>query len=174
MNDQKRKSELDMPSQGEYALPYLYVVVVCAAGSPGYGAVLMDLVQALAAELGIMRIALSGLPNACGFYYSRGYEFCPWSGRIFDVPERYLTLQTNKVTGKTKTILEWDKDVSDPMEVDLRNAEKQKRSNDDPPPEPSKRSRRSPRRPNFFEPLPASFPLSLLSWVDYGGRAKYE
>lgn len=106
MDTLERKLELDMPHQGVYAEPYVYVLIVCAAGYLGYGSVLLDLGEQLAAQVGVRRMALAALPNACGAYYARGYRFAPWSGDIYEVSEAYFG-----VDDKGKCILLWDKDV---------------------------------------------------------------
>jgi len=117
MDTPERKLELDMPHQGVYAEPYVYVVIACAAGYPGYGSVLLDLAERLAAQIGVQRMALAALPNACGAYYARDYRFAPWSGNVVELPEQFF-----RVNDKGKRILLWDEDVDSELEGELRGA----------------------------------------------------
>jgi|MDSW01.1.fsa_nt_gb hypothetical protein len=117
MDTPARKRELDMPHQGVYAEPYVYVVIACAAGYPGYGSVLLDLAERLAAQIGVQRMALAALPNACGAYYARGYRFAPWSGNVIELPEKFF-----RVNDKGKRILLWDENVDSELEGELRAA----------------------------------------------------
>tara|TARA_B100001173_G_scaffold306305_2_gene312967 strand:- start:3709 stop:4896 length:1188 start_codon:yes stop_codon:yes gene_type:complete len=121
LESEDRKKELELPTEGVYKAPYLYVIIVCAAGWPGYGKVLMDLAERLAAEVGLDRIALSGLPNALGNYWGLGYRFYPWNYVTeYPVPKDYFTpqLKDGKETGKV--FLDWEAD--DGLQTGLQQA----------------------------------------------------
>lgn len=116
-----RKNELELPSEGVYEEPYLYIIVVCAAGFQGYGKVLMTLAERFAAQIGLDRIVLAGLPNALGAYWGLGYRFYPWDEpEPFKVPAKYLreVIQNRK----RKTMLKWDLD--DGLKTALRKADR--------------------------------------------------
>ena len=118
LGSEDRKKELELPSEGIYKEPYLYIIVVCAADFPGYGRVLMSLAERFAAQIGLNRIVLAGLPNALGAYWGLGYRFYPWDAKKeFPVKEPYL----RKDFRTKKEFLQWD--VDDGLQNKLQEAD---------------------------------------------------
>ena len=73
--DDARKDVMHMPNGGVFGGRYLYVALVCSAGSPGYIKFLMKMAEAACRKLGCKGIALASLSNSAGVYYSLGYRF---------------------------------------------------------------------------------------------------
>jgi hypothetical protein len=69
------KIKNQMPLGGVFAGRYLYIALVCAQGTRGYGSELLKLAEAVSRKLDCDGISLASLSNSAGFYYSRGYKF---------------------------------------------------------------------------------------------------
>ena len=82
------KAAEHMPHLGVFERPYLYVTLVCASGTKGYGEKLMNLAHSVAGALGIDTVVLATLPdpNTAGFYLMKmGYQFASRDGEFIDV-----------------------------------------------------------------------------------------
>lgn len=65
-----------MPHEGVFAKPYLYIIVICAAGHKGFGSYMMKMAENVAHQCGCTTLALAALPDAAGFYYGKhGFRF---------------------------------------------------------------------------------------------------
>ena len=81
------KEQDDMPHEGVCEAPYVFIILVCASGSKGFGTYLMDMAYELAYKLGCKTIALASLSNAAGFYYKQGFRFASRGGAIIDLKD---------------------------------------------------------------------------------------
>ena len=71
----QRKLKYHMPVAGAFAGRYLYVALVCAAGSKGFGKRLMAVAEKAAQALGCTQLVLASLSNSVGPYFSQGFQF---------------------------------------------------------------------------------------------------
>lgn len=85
---QAEKTDAHLPYEGVFSGPYLYIVLVCAAGVPKFGGVLLEFAEQIALMLGVGKIVLSALSNAAGVYYSKGYRFATFKGMELDISRR--------------------------------------------------------------------------------------
>jgi hypothetical protein len=90
--EEKKKNKL--PYRGEFARPYIFLTLVCAA-APGFGGHLVNVTEALALKLGFDRVVLATLVPSVNTYYKRRYRFMDWRGRTVPVPQDFLTHDTN-------------------------------------------------------------------------------
>jgi hypothetical protein len=96
------KTRMHMPTGGVFAGRYLYIALVCSAGSPGYIKFLMKMAEAVSRKLGCDGIALASLSNSAGVYYSLGYKFVSkWDGLPLDVSAWTEIVQQEDGTMKT-------------------------------------------------------------------------
>tara|TARA_B110001452_G_scaffold51314_2_gene39199 strand:- start:4494 stop:5708 length:1215 start_codon:yes stop_codon:yes gene_type:complete len=119
-----------MPHAGVFSRPYLYVTLVCANGSKGYGEKLMKMAHALAGELGVDTIVLATLPdpNTAGFYLMKmGYKFASRLGGYIDVSE-WIIPHPDK---EDKMLFVPGMDVQDKLESMLREAVRERVEDDD-------------------------------------------
>jgi hypothetical protein len=118
-----------MPHAGVFSRPYLYVTLVCANGSKGYGEKLMKMAHALAGELRIDTIVLATLPdpNTAGFYLMKmGYKFASRLGGFIDVSEWIIPHPSKE----GKMLFVPDMDVQDKLESMLREAVRERVEDD--------------------------------------------
>mgnify|MGYP006086243835 CR=1 FL=1 len=119
------KTKMHMPTGGVFAKRYLYIALVCSAGSPGYIKFLMRMAEAACRKLGCNGIALASLSNSAGVYYSLGYKFVSkWDGLPLDVSA--WTEVVEQEDGTKKTFLRPDVDV-DPFSQPSSVAKRRKR-----------------------------------------------
>ena len=83
--DDTQKKSFDMPYENEFRHPYMYVILMCARNSKGFGSELMQIAIEAAFATGCTRIALSALPNAVEFYMGKfGFQFVNRSGDVIN------------------------------------------------------------------------------------------
>lgn len=117
----------DMPYEGVYKKPYLFVILVCATGSKGFGNYLMNMVYKLAYRLGCGTVALAALPEAAGFYYAKhGFTFASRDGDLIDIKDTPWHKET-----ESGVRLVPDVDYNDPLEQQLREALQERIADDD-------------------------------------------
>jgi hypothetical protein len=105
----EEKKAVGMPHSGIFGPSYMYITLVCASGTKGYGEKLMRMAHALAGTLGVDTVVLATLPdpNTAGFYLMKmQYKFASRHGHYIDVSE-WITYNDGK--GR----FEPDKDVED-------------------------------------------------------------
>ena len=91
------KMQDDMPHEGVYKDPYLFIILVCAAGTKGFGSYLMDMAYELSCKLGCSTVALASLPEPEGFYYGKhGFRFANRDGEIIDIKNTPWHEETEK------------------------------------------------------------------------------
>tara|TARA_B110001450_G_scaffold32672_1_gene28315 strand:+ start:2537 stop:3709 length:1173 start_codon:yes stop_codon:yes gene_type:complete len=133
------KEEAHMPSVGVFDGEYLYVTLVCANGSKGYGRKLMEMAHSLAGELGVSTVVLATLPdpNTAGFYLMKmGYKFASRHGSYIDVKE---WIEPNPEKPDQMKFVP-DKNVTDDLEEMLRDVVHERVKDDG---DSSKRNKRS-------------------------------
>ena len=107
MDNEKKKKNAHLPSEGVCAGKYLYISLVCS--DKGYGKILMALAMAFAEKVGCSGVLLASMSNSAGFYFSRGYKFITSQGAYLDV-EMYINKTDNgDGTAKHKLITNPDK-----------------------------------------------------------------
>ena len=133
------KEEAHMPSVGVFHGEYLYVTLVCANGSKGYGRKLMEMAHSLAGKLGVSTVVLATLPdpNTAGFYLMKmGYKFASRHGSYIDVKE---WIEPNPEKPDQMKFVP-DKDVTNDLEEKLREVVQARVENDGDSLKGSKRS----------------------------------
>ena len=74
------------PGEGSTEVGFLYIVLVCAAGSSGIGKRLVEVAERFAIMLGLQFVLLSSLPHVVAYYFDRlGYTFIDHAGKRIDV-----------------------------------------------------------------------------------------
>jgi hypothetical protein len=113
------KIKHNVPFEGVFADPYLFVIAVCASGHPGFGTYMMEMVNQLAYEIGCSNIALASLPAAAGFYYGKHkFRFADRNGDIVDITKT----PWHEVNADGKVLLKPEINVVDSFEKQLRDA----------------------------------------------------
>lgn len=116
------KSQFGMPYVNEFGSRYMYVILVCASTSRGFGSELMQIAIQAASATGCDRIALSTLPNAAGFYMGKfGFKFVSRNG-LFINTEQWVDRVTDS-DGRVKLVLVPERDVIDSAEQGIRDLE---------------------------------------------------
>jgi len=126
------KKAVDMPYAGVFGGEYLYITLVCATGTKGYGEKLMQMAHSLAGELGITTVVLATLPdpNTSGFYLMKmGYKFASRLGGYIDVSEWIVPNPDPKKQGQMMFVPEMD--VTDDLETMLRDAVQERVEDDE-------------------------------------------
>ena len=121
------KIQDDMPYQGVFEKPYIFIILVCAAGTRGFGSYLMDMAYKLAYELGCSTVALSALPDPAGFYYGKhGFRFASRDGNIINIENTPWHQPTENGVRLVPNL-----DVEDTVEQELRRFVQDRIAGDD-------------------------------------------
>ena len=142
MDNEKKKKDAHLPSEGVCAGKYLYISLVCS--DKGYGKILMALAMAFAEKVGCFGILLASMSNSAGFYFSRGYKFITSEGAYLDV-EMYINKTDNgDGTARHKLITNPDESEGKRKGHHVRKeAERRKREGQHLPQETERRTRRT-------------------------------
>jgi hypothetical protein len=85
-----------MPNKGMFEKKYVYIQLVCALESRGFGIELLNTAIAVALANECYTIALSTLTKPASFYYRNGFKFCSREGKIVELDECYISTSEGK------------------------------------------------------------------------------
>lgn len=93
---EEKKTNDKMPNKGMFEKPYVYIQLVCALESRGFGIELLNTAIAVALANKCYTIALSTLTTPASFYYRNGFKFCSRDGNIVEVDKCYISESEGK------------------------------------------------------------------------------